>query len=120
GIRPGNGHFQPVGGTEGHDELDAGELFFDGWCCRYTGATPMGDVPLEIPLGDNAVDTVAVLLESVEGEVVPNQRRDDQRGADTDGETDNIDDREELVAPEIPKGDEEIIFEHMAMGLPLD
>lgn len=61
---------------------------------------------------DDAVDAVTVLLEFVEGEVVLDEEKDDEGGADADGEADDVDEGEDFVTPEVADGGSEVVAEH--------
>jgi hypothetical protein len=65
---------------------------------------------LVLTVGDDAIDAGGVFFELVKGEVLMDEEKDHQRGADADGEAGDIDKGEGLVAAEAPQGDEEIVF----------
>ena len=62
-----------------------------------------------LAMDDNAIDAGAVLFELVKVEVVLDEEKDHEGGADADSEADDIDKREDFVAAEGAQGDEEII-----------
>jgi len=58
------------------------------------------------------VDTVSILLKPFIAEFVVDDQVNDQRGADPNGKTRNVDKRKGPVSPEISERNKEVIFDH--------
>ncbi len=55
---------------------------------------------------------VGLCFETVEAVMVLHDQENHQRCADTDGKSQDIDQGEDPVAPEVPQRDEQVVFEH--------
>ena len=63
-------------------------------------------------MGGEAIDAVLFGMPGVEGHFVVHPEEDKDGRGHTNGEAENVDEGEGLVAPEIAQGDEEVISEH--------
>ena len=109
-VRIGDSDPGIIEGAEGGHHFQPGNLFFDGVAHGFAQAVIISRVFRAFEVSDDAVDMGAILFEFIEAEVVLDEQEDDQGGADADGEADDIDEGEGLVAPEVAEGDFEIVF----------
>ena len=109
-VGVGNGDPCLIERAEGGYDLQARDLFFNGITHGFGEATVFPGAVVILSFGDDAIDVIGGPFEFIEREVVLYEQEDDERGADADGEADDIDERKDLVAPEVTQRDEEIVF----------
>lgn len=110
GVRVGYGDPGVIEGSDWDHHYCAGDAFFDGVCPGFGQAAIMPGVLWALVVDHDAIDAGAILFEFIEGEIILNEEKDDQGGADADREPEDVDEREGLVAPEVAEGDAEIVF----------
>src|SRR6185312_9846360 len=85
----------------------------EGFSQRLGYAGEPGRSPFGVQLGDDTEDSVLVRVESIEAQLPGDEREDQDRGCDAEGQTDDIDPGIRFIADEGSPGYLEIIADHM-------
>src|ERR1700678_596718 len=94
-----------------------GVVISDGFSQGLRDAWEVGEVALVMEFGGNAVDTVFVMVECIETELIRDQGKDEEGGRHAEGKAEDIDGGVGLIAQEGAPGDLEIILYHSVLRL---